>query len=111
MRYGMKVGTAGPLGRLPGGARARRQRRFYCFGRGMADRRTEPVDVEALNDRLALEHPSDDYYERSPWPIRLVERRCLAIIRRFVGDDRGLEIAEVGSGGGHVPRHVRGRPL
>jgi 2-polyprenyl-3-methyl-5-hydroxy-6-metoxy-1,4-benzoquinol methylase len=62
------------------------------------------VDVEALNDRLALEHPSDDYYTRSPLPIRLVERRRLAIIRKFVGDEAGLEIAEVGSGGGHVLR-------
>jgi 2-polyprenyl-3-methyl-5-hydroxy-6-metoxy-1,4-benzoquinol methylase len=62
------------------------------------------VDVEALNDRLAREHPIDDYYARSPWPIRFVERRRLAIIREFVGDARGLEILEVGSGGGHVLR-------
>lgn len=62
------------------------------------------IDVEAVNDRLALEHPIDDYYARSPWPIRLVERRRLAIIRDFVGDADGLEIAEVGSGGGHVLR-------
>lgn len=62
------------------------------------------IDVEALNDRLAREHPIDDYYERSPWPIRFVEGRRLAIIRDFVGDAQGLEIAEVGSGGGHVLR-------
>jgi 2-polyprenyl-3-methyl-5-hydroxy-6-metoxy-1,4-benzoquinol methylase len=62
------------------------------------------MDVEALNDRLALEHPIDDYYANSPWPIRVVERRRLAIIREFVGGARGLEIAEVGSGGGHVLR-------
>ena len=31
------------------------------------------MDVEAVNDRLALEHPIDDYYEKSPWPIRFVE--------------------------------------
>jgi 2-polyprenyl-3-methyl-5-hydroxy-6-metoxy-1,4-benzoquinol methylase len=68
----------------------------------MTDPAQSQIDVEALNDRLALEHPSDDYYERSPWPIRLVERRRLAIIRDFVGDPRGLEIAEVGSGGGQV---------
>ena len=41
----------------------------------MADRSS--IDVEALNDRLALEHPSDEYYERSPWPVRFVERRRL----------------------------------
>lgn len=62
------------------------------------------IDVEAVNDRLAREHPIDNYYARSPWPIRLVERRRLAIIRDFVGDEAGLEIAEVGSGGGHVLR-------
>jgi len=70
----------------------------------MAERSPTEVDVEALNDRLAREHPSDDYYARSPWPIRLVERRRLGIIRQFVGDGSGLEIAEVGSGGGHILR-------
>ena len=68
----------------------------------MSGRRAESVDVEALNDRLALEHPSDDYYARSPWPIRFVEGRRLAIIRRFLGDVAGLEVAEIGSGAGHV---------
>ena len=62
------------------------------------------TDVEALNDRLAREHPIDDYYARSPLPIRLIEQRRLAIIRRFVGIARGLDLVEVGSGGGHVLR-------
>lgn len=70
----------------------------------MSDRSLVDMDVEALNDRLALEHSIDDYYARSSWPIRMVERRRLAIIRDFVGDPDGLEIAEVGSGGGHVLR-------
>ena len=61
-------------------------------------------DVEALNDRLALEHPIDDYYDRSAWPIRFIERRRLEIVRRMIGPSRGLAIAEVGSGGGHVLR-------
>jgi SAM-dependent methyltransferase len=62
------------------------------------------LDVEALNDRLAVEHPIDEYYARSPWPIRLIERHRLALIRRFMGDVRGRNVAEVGSGGGHVLR-------
>jgi SAM-dependent methyltransferase len=62
------------------------------------------MDVEAVNDRLALEHPIDDYYAKSPWPIRFVEKRRLGIIRDFVGAASGMEIAEVGSGGGHVLR-------
>jgi ubiquinone/menaquinone biosynthesis C-methylase UbiE len=62
------------------------------------------LDVETVNDRLAREHPIDDYYARSPWPIRFVERRRLAIVRAFVGDADGLDLAEVGSGGGHVLR-------
>src|SRR5262245_32513794 len=62
------------------------------------------VDVERLNDRLAVEHPIDDYYERSPWPIRFVEGRRLAIIRAFMGDVGGLDVVEIGSGGGHVLR-------
>lgn len=61
-------------------------------------------DVEALNDRLATEHPIDDYYARSAWPIRFIERERLAIIRRMVGPQKGLDIAEIGSGGGHVLR-------
>lgn len=62
------------------------------------------IDVEALNDRLAREHPIDDYYDRSPLPIRLIERARLAIIREMLGDCAGLELAEIGSGGGHVLR-------
>src|SRR5262245_26599248 len=62
------------------------------------------ADVEALNDRLAREHPIDDYYARSPLPIRLIEQRRLAIIREFAGDVHGKDLVEVGSGGGHVLR-------
>jgi len=60
--------------------------------------------VEALNDRLAREHPIDDYYARSPLPIRLIEQKRLSIIRDFIGVARGLDLCEVGSGGGHVLR-------
>ena len=60
--------------------------------------------VAELNDRLAREHPIDDYYARSLWPIRFIERRRLEIIRDMVGPHRGLQIAEIGSGGGHVLR-------
>jgi 2-polyprenyl-3-methyl-5-hydroxy-6-metoxy-1,4-benzoquinol methylase len=75
----------------------------------MAD--PQEIDVEALNDRLAVEHPIDDYYARAPLPLRLVERRRLAIIRAFMGDVDGLEVAEVGSGGGHVLRMFPGSRL
>jgi 2-polyprenyl-3-methyl-5-hydroxy-6-metoxy-1,4-benzoquinol methylase len=66
-------------------------------------------DVEALNDKLAREHPIDDYYARSALPIRLIEQRRLAIIKRMCGATspggvRGLDLAEIGSGGGHVLR-------
>lgn len=61
-------------------------------------------DVEALNDRLATEHSIDDYYARSLWPIRFIERERLRIIRAMVGPHRGLSVAEIGSGGGHVLR-------
>jgi 2-polyprenyl-3-methyl-5-hydroxy-6-metoxy-1,4-benzoquinol methylase len=62
------------------------------------------MDVEALNDRLAREHPIDDYYTRSPWPIRFIENRRLGVIREFMGEVDSLEVAEIGSGGGHVLR-------
>lgn len=64
-------------------------------------------DVEAMNDRLAREYPIDDYYAKSPLPVRLIERRRLEIIRELAGDVRGLELAEIGSGGGHVLRLFR----
>lgn len=73
----------------------------------MAEAPRDPIDVtdvEARNDRLAREHPIDDYYARSPLPIRWIEGRRLSIIRELIGEARGLELAEVGSGGGHVLR-------
>jgi 2-polyprenyl-3-methyl-5-hydroxy-6-metoxy-1,4-benzoquinol methylase len=62
------------------------------------------VDVEALNDRFALQHSIDEYYARAPLPIRLISWRRLAIIRRMVGDATGLDVCEIGAGGGHVLR-------
>jgi SAM-dependent methyltransferase len=62
------------------------------------------LDVEALNDRLAREHPIDEYYANASLPIRIVERRRLRIIKEFMGSVDGLDVAEVGSGGGHVLR-------
>jgi 2-polyprenyl-3-methyl-5-hydroxy-6-metoxy-1,4-benzoquinol methylase len=70
----------------------------------MAEPSPRDIDVETLYDRLAREHPIDDYYARAPWPIRLVERRRLRIIRQFMGSVDGLDVLEVGSGGGHVLR-------
>ena len=49
------------------------------------------IDVEALNDRLAREHPIDDYYARSALPIRWIEGRRLAIIRELVGESAGMQ--------------------
>jgi 2-polyprenyl-3-methyl-5-hydroxy-6-metoxy-1,4-benzoquinol methylase len=72
---------------------------------------SEPVNVETLNDRLAREHSIDDYYARSPLPIRLIENRRLQIIRDMVGPCRGLSLAEIGSGGGHVLRMFRDAKL
>lgn len=64
----------------------------------------QSFDVEAVNDALAREHPIDDYYDRSILPIRLIERRRLAIIREMMGETAALDVAEVGAGGGHVLR-------
>src|SRR5687768_2176748 len=61
-------------------------------------------DVELLNDRLATEHPSDDYYDRSPAVIRWIEGQRLKIIREMVAEDPNHQILEIGSGGGHVLR-------
>jgi SAM-dependent methyltransferase len=61
-------------------------------------------DVEALNDELARAHPIDDYYARSPLPIRWIEAKRLRLIRELAEPCAGLELLEVGSGGGHVLR-------
>jgi 2-polyprenyl-3-methyl-5-hydroxy-6-metoxy-1,4-benzoquinol methylase len=55
-------------------------------------------------DRLQRDHPIDDYYARAPLLIRLIERRRLAIIERLLGDVSGLDLGEVGCGGGHLLR-------
>ena len=65
-------------------------------------------DVEALNDRLARTHPIGDYYARSPLPIRWIEAKRLRIIRAMAGASVGLDLLEVGSGGGHVLRMFPG---
>lgn len=62
------------------------------------------ASVSELNDRLAREHPIDDYYARSPLPIRIIEQKRLDIIRQMAGETAGRELAEIGSGGGHVLR-------
>ena len=64
-------------------------------------------EVEALNDRLAREHPIDDYYALAPLPIRWIEQRRLQIIEEMVAEDPGHRILEIGSGGGHVLRMFR----
>ena len=60
----------------------------------------------AVNDRLAREHPINDYYDRSPIFIRWIEQSRLAIIRDMVGHASGLRVLEVGSRGGHVAQDV-----
>ena len=62
------------------------------------------LDVEELNDRLARTHPIGDYYARSPLPIRWIERKRLRIILAMIGASEGLDLLEVGSGGGHILR-------
>lgn len=65
---------------------------------------TTPEEVEALNDRLAREHPIDDYYARSPWVVRVIEQRRLELIRELARVRAGERVLEIGSGGGHVLR-------
>jgi 2-polyprenyl-3-methyl-5-hydroxy-6-metoxy-1,4-benzoquinol methylase len=72
---------------------------------------TTAEEVERLNDRLAREHPIDDYYSSSPWVIRWISNQRLAIIRAMVGASNGLRILEVGSGGGHVLQMFRDAKL
>jgi 2-polyprenyl-3-methyl-5-hydroxy-6-metoxy-1,4-benzoquinol methylase len=70
-----------------------------------------PYSAEAINDRLAVEHSINDYYEKSFWPIRKIEQARLRIIREMVGPASGLSLLEVGSGGGHVLRMFRDAQL
>jgi SAM-dependent methyltransferase len=61
-----------------------------------------PEALSELNDRLAREHPIDDYYARSFLGIRWIEAKRLRIIRDMVAEQPGMRILEIGSGGGHV---------
>lgn len=67
--------------------------------------RAQPItitDVEQWNDTFAREFDIDDYYARSGFIIRMIEKRRLACIRRMVAARPEHEILEVGCGGGHV---------
>jgi len=75
------------------------------------ERPASTEDVESVNDRLATNYSIDDYYARSPLPIRMIEKTRLKAIREFVGDAPGMKIAEVGSGGGHVLSMFRNAKL
>src|SRR5579863_3794297 len=72
---------------------------------------TSAMDPAAINDRLAREHPIDDYYEKSPLFVRWIEQTRLRIIRDMVAETRGLRVLEVGSGGGHVLRMFKASKL
>jgi 2-polyprenyl-3-methyl-5-hydroxy-6-metoxy-1,4-benzoquinol methylase len=70
----------------------------------MSSSPSAPIDPAALNDRLAREHPIDDYYDKSPFFVRWIEQKRLSLIREMVAETPGLRVLEVGSGGGHVLR-------
>jgi len=66
---------------------------------------TQPIsitDVERWNDEFARTHDIDEYYTRSSFLIRWIERRRLSIIRKMIAAKPGEKIIEVGCGGGHV---------
>lgn len=68
---------------------------------------TVDSEVEQLNDRLAHDHPINEYYSHAPWPMRWIEQRRLTTIGQLVGPPAGLELLEVGVGGGHVLERFR----
>jgi 2-polyprenyl-3-methyl-5-hydroxy-6-metoxy-1,4-benzoquinol methylase len=72
---------------------------------------TTREQVEQLNDQLAREHPIDDYYTRSPWIIRRLQKQRLAVISKMVGPSANLRILEIGAGGGQVLQLFRDAAL
>jgi 2-polyprenyl-3-methyl-5-hydroxy-6-metoxy-1,4-benzoquinol methylase len=60
------------------------------------------TDVAGWNDALAREHDINDYYTRSSFLIRHIERQRLERIRHMIAAHPGEKILEVGCGGGHV---------
>ena len=62
------------------------------------------ADVEHWNDVFAREHDIDDYYDKSGFVIRFIERSRLRLIRKLVNENAADRILEVGCGGGHVLR-------
>jgi len=59
-------------------------------------------NVEEWNDAFAREHNIDDYYARSSFLIRWIERVRHNHIRELLAARPGDRILEVGCGGGHV---------
>ncbi len=76
-----------------------------------SNRLASPAAHPDDGDGLAADFPIDDYYEKSIWPIRVIEGIRLRIIRDFVGDADGLRVLEIGSGGGHVLAMFRSSKL
>jgi ubiquinone/menaquinone biosynthesis C-methylase UbiE len=68
-------------------------------------------DVERWNDALARKYDIDDYYVRSGFLIRWIERRRLRCIQDLIAATRNDRILEVGCGGGHVLRLFPGADL
>lgn len=68
-------------------------------------------DVERWNDVLARKYDIDDYYARSGFLIRWIERRRLRCIQDLIAATRNDRILEVGCGGGHVLRLFPGADL
>ncbi len=62
------------------------------------------TSVEEWNDAFARDHDIDDYYARSSFLIRWIEKTRLGHIRELAAARPGDRILEVGCGGGHVLR-------
>ncbi|MDO8632365.1 MAG: class I SAM-dependent methyltransferase [Phycisphaerales bacterium] len=61
-------------------------------------------DVEQWNDEFAREYDIDEYYARSGFLIRWIERIRLRCIRELLDARPDDRVLEVGCGGGHVLR-------
>lgn len=68
-----------------------------------------PESFVAWNEEMARRHDPDHYHTRSPLPVRLLERRRVALILRALSVRPTDRVLEVGVGAGNILERVAAR--
>lgn len=72
------------------------------------DHRVSRESFTAWNEEMAKRHDPDLYHTQSPLPVRLLERRRVALLLKLLASQPGMRVLEVGCGAGNVLEQVEG---